>query len=262
MTTQLSLEDEVLKLVHPSNMMIAGPTGSGKTRFVLQLLKHRMYEVPRSELNTDDLNRQFPDRLIWVYGEWQPMYKEVKTLFPKVEFMTEPDFELDPKQRNLVVLDDVMTRVKNDKNLVNLFCRGSHHRNASIIYIVQNLFVQGTESRTIHLNTQYFVLMKSNRDLGQITRLGMQLYDNDRDIRQAFKDSYIRATKKPHTYLLVDVHHGTHEALKLRSGIFPGGKGNVYVPNVVLERLRKRFKKSINSDDIFFDVDDLLESNS
>ena len=258
METIVQPADDVLKLIHPSNMMIAGPTGSGKTRFVLDLLKHKMYEVPPTELNTDDLSRSFPDRLIWVYGEWQPLYNQVESLFPKVEFMSDTDFELDPKQRNLVVLDDVMTRVKNDKKLVKLFCRGSHHRNTSVIYIVQNLFEQGTESRTIHLNTQYFVLMKSNRDLGQIARLGMQLYDNDRDVRLAFKNSYLRATKKPHSYLFVDVHNNTPEVLKLRSSIFPGGKNNVYIPTVVLSN---RKINGINSD-LFCEPQDLLKNGS
>ena len=235
--------EEVLKFVHPSNIMIAGPTGSGKTRFVADCLKHCMFEVVPTDLNTSDLERKFPDRLIWVYGEWQPLYKEIKKLYPKIEFMKDPDFDLDPEKRNLVVLDDMMSRVKNDKNITKLFIQGSHHRNATVIYIVQNIFEQGSESRTIHLNTQYFVLMKTNRDLGQITTLWTQLFD--KESRAGFKDSYRRATRKPHSYLLVDVHHATPDLWKLRSGIFPGQKHRVYVP----KGLEKGIKRKAEEDD-------------
>ena len=54
------MSSNVLPLVHPSTMMIAGPTGSGKTRFVLDLLRHKMFEVSQNELNTKDLERPSP----------------------------------------------------------------------------------------------------------------------------------------------------------------------------------------------------------
>ena len=44
------------------------------------------------------------------------------------------------KKRNLIVFDDQMIYTSKDKRIVNLFIRGSHHRNLSVIYIVQNLF--------------------------------------------------------------------------------------------------------------------------
>jgi len=231
----MSPNDEVLKFVHPSNIVIAGPTGSGKTRFVLDCLKHCMFEVAPTELNTEDLDRTYPDRLIWVYGEWQPLYKEVQKLYPNVEFVKEINFELNPDQRNLVILDDFMIRAANDKNVAQLFIQGSHHRNATIIYIVQNLFIQGSQARNIQLNTQYFVLMKTNRDFEQITRLGSQLFE--KEDRTGFVDAFRDATRKPHSYLLVDMHQKTESAWKLRSGIFPGDKHVVYILNSMSREL-------------------------
>ena len=43
-------------------------------------------------------------------------------------------------QRNLIVIDDQMIEVGSDNRIVNLFTKGSHHRNLSVIYIVQNVF--------------------------------------------------------------------------------------------------------------------------
>ncbi|CAH3175255.1 unnamed protein product [Porites lobata] len=68
---------------------------------------------------------------------------------PHVEFVKgiptalEQDSYFDMNKRNLIVFDDQMIDASKDKRIVNLFTRGSHHRNLSVIYIVQNLFHQG-----------------------------------------------------------------------------------------------------------------------
>ncbi|CAH3181336.1 unnamed protein product [Porites lobata] len=68
---------------------------------------------------------------------------------PHIEFVKgiptalEQDSYFDVNKRNLIVFDDQMIDASKDKRIVNLFTRGSHHRNLSVIYIVQNLFHQG-----------------------------------------------------------------------------------------------------------------------
>ena len=49
------------------------------------------------------------------------------------------------------MFDDQMIDASKDKRIVNLFTRGSHHRNLSVIYIEQNLFHQGKGSRNISI---------------------------------------------------------------------------------------------------------------
>ena len=76
---------------------------------------------------------------------------------PHIEFVKaiptalEQDSYFDVNKRNLIVFDDQMIDASKDKRIVNLFTRGSHHRNLSVIYIVQNLFHQGKGSRSISL---------------------------------------------------------------------------------------------------------------
>ena len=77
---------------------------------------------------------------------------------PHIEFVKgiptalEKDSHFDVNKRNFIVFDDQMIDVSKDKRIVNLFTRGSHHRDLSVIYIVQNLFHQGKGSRCISLN--------------------------------------------------------------------------------------------------------------
>ena len=76
----------------------------------------------------------------------------------------EQDSYFDVNKRNLVVFDDQMIYARKDKRIVNLFTCGSHHRNLSLIYIVQELFQRGKGSRSISLNSHYLVLFKNPRD--------------------------------------------------------------------------------------------------
>ena len=88
----------------------------------------------------------------------------------------EHDSYFDVNKRNLIVFDDQMIDASKDKRIVNLVTRGSHHRNLSVIYIVQNLFHQGKGSRSISLNSHYLVLFKNPRDKLQILTLAKQMY--------------------------------------------------------------------------------------
>ena len=55
-----------------------------------------------------------------------------------------------------------MTDASKDKRIVNLFTRGSHYRNLSVIYIVQNIFHLGKGSLSISLNSHYLVLLRES----------------------------------------------------------------------------------------------------
>ena len=79
------------------------------------------------------------------------------------------------KRNNLIVIDDQMIEAGNDNRIVNLFTRESHHRNLSVIYIVQNLFHQGKGNRSISLNSHYLVLFKNLRDKLQVLTLAKQI---------------------------------------------------------------------------------------
>jgi hypothetical protein len=109
---------------------------------------------------------------------------------------------LDTSQRNLIVLDDLMAQSGEDKRIADLFTKGSHHRNLSIIYIAQNVFHEGKEMRNISLNAHYIVLFKSPRDKQKIYMLARQV--NPGKV-QEFMRSYEDATRRPHGCLMLDL---------------------------------------------------------
>ena len=57
-----------------------------------------------------------------------------------------------------------MSETGNDKRITNLFKKGSHHKNLSVILLLQNLFYNEKESHNISLNMHYIVVFKTPRD--------------------------------------------------------------------------------------------------
>ena len=90
----------------------------------------------------------------------------------------EDEHFLKPAIRNLIVIDDLMSETSNDKRICDLFTKGSHHHNLSVICLVQNLYYQEKESRTMSLYSQYLVLF--NNPLGPATGLGLGKTDAPR----------------------------------------------------------------------------------
>ncbi len=201
-------------LQHPFTCIVAGCTQSGKTVWVKTLLENAQTTINPS-----------PQRIIWCYGQWQPLYFDMVRTMPGIEFnegipesIDKPDY-LDVSQRNLIVLGDLMAQSGKDKRIADLFTRGSHHRNLSVIYIVQNIFHQGKEMRNISLNAHYIVLFQSPRDKQQVSMLARQV--NPGKV-QEFMAAYEEATSRPHGYLMLDLKPTTDDQQRLKTNVLPG----------------------------------------
>lgn len=196
---------------HPFSAVVAGPSKSGKSTFVRQLIENRSQLIfPK------------PSRVVWCYTQQQPLYDQLRN-DPEITFMQGvPDFS--SLKNCLVIFDDMMQELKNDKSLIMLTTRGCHHLNISCIHIVQNVFFG---DRTARVNSQYIVLLKYPSDKLQVNNLARQLFpENTKYFHESFED----ATSKPHGYLLLDLSQTTPDNLRLRTNIFPGEQTIVYTP--------------------------------
>lgn len=194
-----------VRLQHPYTCLVAGPTSCGKTQFVKKVIEEGEHVVNGSA-----------EKIIWLYGEYQPAYMELSSKFPHILFIEGIPENLneyiDPKFRNLIVIDDLMSETGSDKKITNLFTKGSHHRNLSVILLLQNLFYNGKESRTISLNAHYIVLFKNPRDNTIVTSLAKQMYPGKvKFLQEAFRD----ATKLPYHYLFLDLKPYTDEKFRV-----------------------------------------------
>ena len=85
-----------------------------------------------------------------------------------------PDFDNAENVPTIIVLDDLMDSAYSTK-VSQLFTKGSHHRNISLLLITQNLFHKGPSSRDISLNSKYIVVFKNPRDKTQVVHLARQV---------------------------------------------------------------------------------------
>jgi hypothetical protein len=161
-----------------------------------------------------------PDRIMLCYGEYQMLYETVDG----VDFQQGlPDLDkLDPREKHLIILDDLID--ESDQRVASLFMK-SHHRNISVMHIVQNLFHRGKHHRTISLNAHYMVFFKNPRDVSQIMALAHQMYPQR---TKYFLEAYTAATAQPNGYLVIDMKQETLDILRLGSHIFPGEKEIAY----------------------------------
>ena len=138
----------------PANFYVCGQTQAGKSHLTRRMLRH-----------LEELFYPVPTKIIYCYGEYQKKFDELPS---NVELMEGLPDNLNDMVRDhdssLVVLDDLMSECSNDQRVADLFTRGSHHRGISVLYLTQNLFPPGKLSRTISLNSHYFVIFRNPRD--------------------------------------------------------------------------------------------------
>jgi hypothetical protein len=193
------------RLVHPANYIFAGPTFAGKTTAVVNLL-----------LNSQELIHPAPSSIVYCYGEEQCAYEKLKTDSPiPITFYDTFNREIySSLPRGCVcVLDDLLHSLPEDL-LNEVVIRGTHHRDVSLICIVHNIFQKTL--RTVSLNSQYYFLFKSCRDLNQLKVFANQLGVNSKFFISVYKD----ATKLPHDFLFIDLRPSTPEELRFKSNIF------------------------------------------
>ena len=84
-------------------------------------------------------------KIYYFYNNWQKKFEEEITtdIEYRQRLPTEEDFKSYPNDEQcIVVIDDMPISALNNIFIANLFSRDSHHRNLSVILILQNLFHQ------------------------------------------------------------------------------------------------------------------------
>jgi len=191
---------------------------AGVTRVLLEPDIEEVCDNRRVLQNLDALctEREFGGGIIWCYSE--------KTAVPKSKQLPSnttyqegvPEIFGDCKPR-LVILDDLLNDVYS-KQVCDLFTRGCHHRNISVILVTQNLFHQGRYCRDILLNAHYVVALKNVRDKTQYAYLANQVYPED---SLGLYNAYLDATQRPHGCLFLDLTQDTDDVMRFRTNIFP-----------------------------------------
>jgi len=113
------------KLHHPFTAVVTGPTGSGKSEWVLRLIDH-----------ANEIIEPPPSRIWHCYGEFQPTFNNYRQIRFHEGLPDMSDTVFDGSESTLLILDDLMSET--NQQVAKVFTKISHHRNVSAVYLTQN----------------------------------------------------------------------------------------------------------------------------
>lgn len=204
-----------LRIKSHSTITISGPSQSGKSTLVESLVKERDF------IFTEPITK-----VIWCCS-----FLPNKRIDGVSYYSGLPNDILDLVQPNsLLIIDDLMSELKNSHLLTGIMTKAVHHLPMTLIYITQNFFHKSNDGKTRRLNTNYLILFKNPQDKTQVDYIGRQMYPNDKlFLTLAYDD----ATRYPFSYLLIDSNQSTPDEIRVRTNITSDKVMNVYVPHSI-----------------------------
>lgn len=203
-------ECESFRFKCPSSILVVGPSSSGKTVFVERLLRER-----------NDLFERSSPSVCYCYGAWQDKFHGMKQKGIRFNHGV-PNSESIQKwfpKGGIMILDDLMDEGGNDKSVMDLFTKHSHHRNVTVLYLCQDMFPPGKYAKTISRNAHYIIAFKNPRDQLGVKNLILQAFPkNWEQVLEVYSD----ATSRPYGYLIFDLHPSSQDDKRLFSNILKG----------------------------------------
>ena len=168
--------------------LICGGSGSGKTNLLYHMLMKPLVYYDQIHLYAKNLEQEKYQNMINEFDEINQSVGYDELICSNNEIV--PVENMDNEAQKIVIFDDFVCE-KNKKPLIDYFIRG-RHKNCSVIYLSQSFY--GTP-KEIRLNCSHFCVYEfpSSNERNLISReLGV------------YKEDYIKATKKPYSFLYVD----------------------------------------------------------
>ena len=112
------------------------------------------------------------------------------------------------------MLDDVMAEGGEDKELLDLFTKHSHHQNITVLYLCQDIFPPGKCAKSISRNAHYVIAFKNPRDKFGVRNLLLQAFPT---YWQDVMDMYQKVIKRPFRYMVLNLHPTSDNRIRVLS---------------------------------------------
>ena len=178
-----------IKFLANKNTIISGPTGSGKTQFILEIIRQRL------------INPFDPKNIYYMYkveqGFMNTWSEKEET---EIHFIRGLNFdEVDMTEPSMLIIDDLMLSA--DRETVEMFILGSHHKQVSLFYITQSLFHNDDQYRLMSNNAHYYVIFNNKRNACQINHLARQIFIGKE--QQRIINAYKRISRMNYGFMIL-----------------------------------------------------------
>ena len=189
----------------PTRILITGASGSGKIYFTQHLLRQ--------------LQRVCPPNQHYCYGSYQPLFDEMKKqdgvhFREGVPTLDDLKTWFTPKQRGLLVIDDLIRSCGNGELVVDIFTKHSHHSNITVCYLIQDLFLAGKYAKIMNRNTHYMAVVKNPRDKTGIRGITVLLQAFPSPWQEALT-LFQEARQQPFGYFWLELHPALDDRYRL-----------------------------------------------
>ena len=169
-----------IKFLANHNTIISGPTGVGKTEFILEVIRSKLVHP-------------FPKRVYYMYNieqDFMKSWNETESL--PITFIKGLEFgKMDTSESSLLVIDDLI--LSTNKEVAEMFILGSHLRQISRFFTTQNLYPLDPVFRIMSANAHYYVIFHSQRNFRQVHTLARQVFVG-KDLKR-ITEAYKRASE-------------------------------------------------------------------
>ena len=177
-----------IKFLANHNTIISGPTGVGKTEFILEVIRSKLVQT-------------FPKRIYYMYNieqAFMKLWNETET--QPITFIKGLEFgKMDTSESSLLVIDDLI--LSTNTEVAEMFILGSHHRQISLFFITQNLFPNDPVFRIMSANAHYYVIFHSQRNFRQVHTLARQVFVG-KDLKR-ITEAYKRASETSRGFIIL-----------------------------------------------------------
>ena len=150
------------------------------------------------------------------YGAWQDRFQPMQDR-GVVFHEGIPDHQAHmlwfPQGQGVMVLDDLMNEGSNDKCVLDLSTKRSHHQNVTVIYSCQDMFPVGKYAKSISPNAHYIVAFKNPRDQLGVRNVLLQSFPT------TCLETFHQATTRPYGYLVLDLYPASSDQQRLLSHV-------------------------------------------
>lgn len=246
--------NEEFKLISPFACFVAGMTGSGKSVSVCSWLRHSE-KVFRTKFR----------KIYYFFGSTHQTIFNDKSL-KHVHFSGDLNLLKKIIQKKheqpgiLVVLDDLMNLSGSEEVIQNLYTKGSHHFNISVINIIQNIFFQSKNFVTLKENTQY-IFLKQHLNENKLKLLAYTIGVETAELMEAYRESI---NKNRYQGILIDNHIASNirKVSQIRDKLT--SEPGLYITNKNFEYyMKKNVLIKINENNYYLNFENLkdIESN-